>query len=96
MSTNVDSLDNALLEAYLSEHIEGFRGPVASRKFSGGQSNPTFLLETPDRKYVLRRQPPGKLNTLDQKMTDAKSNKAEPKGDITRGTKEDNKQRRQG
>lgn len=61
MSTNVDSLDNALLEAYLSEHIEGFRGPVASKKFSGGQSNPTFLLETPDRKYVLRRQPPGKL-----------------------------------
>ncbi|MEL7487555.1 MAG: phosphotransferase family protein, partial [Pseudomonadota bacterium] len=27
----------------------------------GGQSNPTYLLTTPTRKYVLRRKPPGKL-----------------------------------
>jgi aminoglycoside phosphotransferase (APT) family kinase protein len=31
------------------------------RQFKGGQSNPTYLLETPARKYVLRRKPPGKL-----------------------------------
>jgi aminoglycoside phosphotransferase (APT) family kinase protein len=30
-------------------------------QFKGGQSNPTYLLETPARKYVLRRKPPGKL-----------------------------------
>ncbi len=30
-------------------------------QFKGGQSNPTYLLETPSRKYVLRRKPPGKL-----------------------------------
>ncbi len=30
-------------------------------QFKGGQSNPTYLLETPSRRYVLRRKPPGKL-----------------------------------
>src|SRR5262249_11508503 len=29
--------------------------------FKGGQSNPTYLLETPARRFVLRRKPPGKL-----------------------------------
>jgi aminoglycoside phosphotransferase (APT) family kinase protein len=31
------------------------------RQFKGGQSNPTYLLETPAQRYVLRRKPPGKL-----------------------------------
>jgi aminoglycoside phosphotransferase (APT) family kinase protein len=31
------------------------------RQFKGGQSNPTYQLVTPDRKYVMRRKPPGKL-----------------------------------
>lgn len=63
MSDNlaVDELDETLLADYLSEHIEGFSGPVKATKFAGGQSNPTFKLETPERVYVLRRQPPGKL-----------------------------------
>ena len=30
-------------------------------QFKGGQSNPTYLVETPLRRYVLRRKPPGKL-----------------------------------
>ena len=41
--------------------LPGFAGPLAVRQFKGGQSNPTYLLETPDRRYVLRRKPPGKL-----------------------------------
>ena len=36
-------------------------GRSTVRQFKGGQSNPTYLLETPARKYVLRRKPPGKL-----------------------------------
>ncbi|MEM8797813.1 MAG: phosphotransferase family protein, partial [Pseudomonadota bacterium] len=32
-----------------------------AKKFETGQSNPTFLLITPKRKYVLRRKPPGEL-----------------------------------
>ncbi|WKT59438.1 phosphotransferase [Microbulbifer thermotolerans] len=49
------------LEKYLATHIDGFRGPLSVRKFSGGQSNPTFKLEAASGLYVLRRQPPGKL-----------------------------------
>ena len=31
------------------------------RQFKGGQSNPTYLLLTPQKNYVLRRKPPGQL-----------------------------------
>jgi aminoglycoside phosphotransferase (APT) family kinase protein len=31
------------------------------QQFEGGQSNPTFLLSTGDKQYVLRKKPPGKL-----------------------------------
>jgi aminoglycoside phosphotransferase (APT) family kinase protein len=53
--------DTGRLEAYLGDHIAGFSGPLAVSQFKGGQSNPTYLLETPRRRYVLRRKPPGKL-----------------------------------
>ena len=52
-------LDTKALEPLLLEH--GFPGPVTAEQFKGGQSNPTYLLETPSRRYVLRRKPPGKL-----------------------------------
>jgi aminoglycoside phosphotransferase (APT) family kinase protein len=55
------AIDAARLERYLAEHIGGFQGPLAIKQFKGGQSNPTYLLETPAHKYVLRRKPPGKL-----------------------------------
>ena len=54
-------LDEARLEAYLAQHVKGFAGPLTVKQFKGGQSNPTYLLETPARRYVLRRKPPGKL-----------------------------------
>src|SRR5947207_14924745 len=53
--------DVARLEAWLTAHAKGFTGPLTVRQFKGGQSNPTYLLETPARRYVLRRKPPGKL-----------------------------------
>src|ERR1700719_3538149 len=53
--------DVARLESYLSAHVPGFAGPVLVGQFKGGQSNPTYLIETPLRRYVLRRKPPGKL-----------------------------------
>src|SRR5687768_2029077 len=53
--------DTARLEEYLTANAKGFKGPLSVRQFKGGQSNPTYLLETPARKYVLRRKPPGKL-----------------------------------
>ena len=54
-------IDAASLERYLAANVAGFAGPLAVRQFKGGQSNPTYLLETPRRRYVLRRKPPGKL-----------------------------------
>ena len=54
-------IDVATLEAYLRQHLAGFAGPLSLRQFKGGQSNPTYLLDTPARRYVLRRKPPGKL-----------------------------------
>src|SRR5215468_9490634 len=53
--------EEARLEAWLAAHVQGFSGPLTVRQFKGGQSNPTYLLETRGRRYVLRRKPPGKL-----------------------------------
>jgi aminoglycoside phosphotransferase (APT) family kinase protein len=53
--------DEARLETYLLEHLKGFSGPLTIRQFEGGQSNPTFLIESPTKKWVLRRKPPGTL-----------------------------------
>src|ERR1700759_1871043 len=53
--------DERRLAAYLATKIPGFRAPLTVRQFKGGQSNPTYFLETPQRSFVLRRKPPGKL-----------------------------------
>ena len=54
-------VDVGALETWMRSHVEGFRGPLTVRQFRGGQSNPTYHLDTPARDYVLRRKPPGKL-----------------------------------
>ncbi len=63
MTQSVDQLDLNTLAAYLTQHVEGFdaRAGLKATKFDGGQSNPTFKLETANKAFVLRRQPPGKL-----------------------------------
>ncbi len=53
--------DVARLEDYLRAQVKDFAGPVTVSQFKGGQSNPTYLVATPARRYVLRRKPPGKL-----------------------------------
>jgi aminoglycoside phosphotransferase (APT) family kinase protein len=53
--------DPARLGDYLEREVAGFCGPLQVHQFKGGQSNPTYLVETPRRRYVLRRKPPGKL-----------------------------------
>jgi aminoglycoside phosphotransferase (APT) family kinase protein len=55
------TIDAARLEAFLASRLADFAPPLTVRQFKGGQSNPTYLLETPARRYVLRRKPPGKL-----------------------------------
>ncbi len=49
------------LESWLRDHVEGFHGPVEARRFAGGQSNPSYRLDTGSGIYVLRRKPPGPL-----------------------------------
>ena len=56
-----DKLDEAALTAWFEANVDDFEGPIALSKFKGGQSNPTYKVETGNRNYVLRRQPFGKL-----------------------------------
>jgi aminoglycoside phosphotransferase (APT) family kinase protein len=45
------------LQSWLTQHIEGFSGPLSLEMFKGGQSNPTYKLITPSRSYVMRAKP---------------------------------------
>jgi aminoglycoside phosphotransferase (APT) family kinase protein len=49
------------LERYLAARAPEIGAPIEVQQFKGGQSNPTYLLQAADRKYVLRRKPPGNL-----------------------------------
>jgi aminoglycoside phosphotransferase (APT) family kinase protein len=53
--------DEGRLAAWLETNVAGFAGPLRVEQFEGGQSNPTYCLTTPARRYVLRRKPPGRL-----------------------------------
>lgn len=55
------AIDAAHLQDYLAAKAPDFACLLAVKQFKGGQSNPTYLLETAAGKYVLRRKPPGKL-----------------------------------
>jgi aminoglycoside phosphotransferase (APT) family kinase protein len=46
-------VDAQRLAEWMRTHIKDFSGPI--------EVNPTFLVQAPDRRYVLRRKPPGKL-----------------------------------
>jgi aminoglycoside phosphotransferase (APT) family kinase protein len=59
--TTAADIPVAALQSYLSDHLDGFDGPLTAERFKGGQSNPTYSLTTPGRSYVLRRKPFGKL-----------------------------------
>lgn len=55
-------LDQTALQEWMLRHVAGYAASsLAITQFKGGQSNPTYRLETPDGNYVLRRKPFGKL-----------------------------------
>lgn len=56
-----DILDEARLTAWMEANVEGFKGPLRQGKFAGGQSNPTYRIDSPSGSYVLRRKPFGQL-----------------------------------
>ena len=49
------------LGSYLRKNIDNFGELRIIKKFSTGQSNPTYKLETSRSNYVLRAKPPGEL-----------------------------------
>jgi aminoglycoside phosphotransferase (APT) family kinase protein len=53
--------DEASLARWMEKNVAGFNGPLRVSQFKGGQSNPTYRLDSPSGSYVLRRKPPGKL-----------------------------------
>ncbi len=54
-------IDVERLAVYLRERIPGLAASLQIEQFKGGQSNPTYLLTADERKFVLRRKPPGAL-----------------------------------
>ena len=56
-----DRLDLAALDTWMAANVAGYEGPPTLSKFKGGQSNPTYRIDTPGRSYVLRRKPFGEL-----------------------------------
>jgi aminoglycoside phosphotransferase (APT) family kinase protein len=54
-------VDVERLTGWMRSHVPEFEGPLVISQFKGGQSNPTYRLDTPRRAYVMRRKPPGDL-----------------------------------
>lgn len=54
-------IDADALGHWMADQVDGFAGPLTIDQFRGGQSNPTYRLTTPGRRYVLRRKPMGML-----------------------------------
>ena len=59
-SERVD-FDLSALRDHLAGHVEGLATMLQARRFAGGQSNPTYLLQAGDARYVLRKKPAGTL-----------------------------------
>jgi len=57
----VHAFDTGALAAYLRSRVDDFAGDLVVEQFQGGQSNPTYRITSDDRRYILRRKPPGKL-----------------------------------
>jgi aminoglycoside phosphotransferase (APT) family kinase protein len=53
-------LDERNLLAYLEDKLPG-SGSLSIQQFQGGQSNPTYLIDTGEGRFVLRKKPPGDL-----------------------------------
>ncbi|MFS0770766.1 phosphotransferase family protein [Sphingomonas sp. 1P08PE] len=56
-----DRLDLDALDGWMAAYVDDYAGPLSYVRFAGGQSNPTYRLDTPARSYVLRRKPFGPI-----------------------------------
>jgi aminoglycoside phosphotransferase (APT) family kinase protein len=53
--------DQGRLDRFLRGSVSGLSGRIRIERVAGGQSNPTFFVTYDDRRWVLRKQPPGVL-----------------------------------
>ena len=53
--------DEARLDAWMADNVDGYTGELQVLQFKGGQSNPTYWLADRAHQYALRKKPPGKL-----------------------------------
>jgi aminoglycoside phosphotransferase (APT) family kinase protein len=51
------AFDLPTLDAWLQLNLPGYVGPLQVEMFKGGQSNPTYKLNTPSKSYVMRAKP---------------------------------------
>ena len=56
-----NKIDFDAVSKWAEINIDKFSRPARYTKFNSGQSNPTYLVETSQKKYVLRKKPEGKL-----------------------------------
>jgi aminoglycoside phosphotransferase (APT) family kinase protein len=61
MADRGEKLDEVALTAWMQANVDGFQPPLTLEKFKGGQSNPTYRIDSPSGSYVLRRKPFGPL-----------------------------------
>ena len=51
------AFDTAALQAWMARHLDEPTSDLKVAQFKGGQSNPTYLLQTPTCRYVMRSKP---------------------------------------
>ena len=59
--TPVHPVDPVALGSWLRANVDAGIGDLVVEQYQGGQSNPTYRITAGDRRYVLRRKPPGTL-----------------------------------
>src|SRR5262245_66080915 len=55
--TDRHRFDVTRLSAFLEDKLPGWAGALEVKQFQGGQSNPTYLLSTGAKRYVMRSKP---------------------------------------
>jgi aminoglycoside phosphotransferase (APT) family kinase protein len=60
-TSGLDARQLHALADYLRQHVGTLPGPLQARPLTGGQSNPTVLVSSGDRRWVVRRKPAGTL-----------------------------------
>lgn len=61
MTAAPPDFDPLELARYLRSRVDGAEGPMSVQRIGGGQSNPTYFIDYPARRLVLRKRPNGPL-----------------------------------